>query len=907
MYKGTGSICDMTTAKAVIADSTQQAWKKTGYSPIIDYFNSGGAGNFSNNLPFPGMEDGADVDNYVVQVTGTIVIPTVGEWTFGVNSDDGFELSLTRGSTVFQTSWPEPRGASDTLAVFDIPEAGTYNVNLVFYECGGGSGLELFAAQGVSESFNSGSFHLVGDTANGGLAVGVLGGDIATDIGSVMRGVNSSVWVRLPFQVDTPSSYEFMALRMKYEDGFVAYLNGVEVARRYAPSVISWNAAAVADRAISLAGDYEEVDISGYLRLLKTGTNVLSIQGLNDTVANADFLVLPELVLGNNVLVTQYLSPPTPGTFNSAGEVDFVRALTFSTDHGFFNAPFQLTISTPTPDVEIRYTLDGSVPTSANGTVYAGPLTVSGTSVVRAAGFKTGYISSRVVTRSYLFVADVLQQSPTGAAPGPNWPAPGSSINGQFIDYGMDPTILNDSRYSGLVDDALLAIPSISMVTDLANLFNSSKGIYVNAGGDGKAWERPASLELINPDGTTGFQIDAGVRIRGGYSRSGGNPKHAFRFYFRSEYGAGKLAYPLFGTEGAAEFDKVDLATAQNYSWSFEYGDRSTFLREIFARDTQRDLGKPYSRGRYYHLYINGVYWGLFDTDERCEADYAATYFGGNNTDYDVIKVAPDNGYTIYATDGNVNAWHELWQICGENASSSSYFPTVSNETYQMIRGCNPDGTRNTSYKVRVDVDNLIDYTLSLIHSADPDGPAAWGGDFPNNFFAIGDREGVLGFRFFRHDAEHSLGGASGDPNENRTGPYVAGWTFDRFNPWRLHQDLITCTDYRTRFSDRVYQTMFNNGPLTAQKCLNRMTARRDQIDLAIIAESARWGDAKGEPPRNKIDTWLPAVNWILNSYLPNRTNVVIQQFRDKGWFRGDPPATSIPGGSVSGRGPASS
>ena len=122
----------------------------------------------------------------------------------------------------------------------------------------------------------------------------------------------------------------------------------------------------------------------------------------------------------------------------------------------------------------------------------------------------------------------------------------------------------------GRVDDALLSVPTISFVTDLDNLFNSSTGIYVNAQQDGRDWERPTSVELIYPDGSEGFQIDAGLRIRGGYGRQGSNPKHAFRLFFRSEYGSGKLNYPLFGDEGVDAFDKIDLRTAQNYSWSYK-------------------------------------------------------------------------------------------------------------------------------------------------------------------------------------------------------------------------------------------------------------------------------------------------------------------------------------------------
>ena len=105
-----------------------------------------------------------------------------------------------------------------------------------------------------------------------------------------------------------------------------------------------------------------------------------------------------------------------------------------------------------------------------------------------------------------------------------------------------------------------------------------------------------------------------GLRIRGGYSRSNGNPKHAFRLFFRNEYGAGKLEFPLFGDEGVDTFDGFDLRTTQNYSWSFDGSGQNTFLRDVFSRDVQRELGQPYTRSRYYHLYINGQYWGLYQT-----------------------------------------------------------------------------------------------------------------------------------------------------------------------------------------------------------------------------------------------------------------------------------------------------
>ena len=72
---------------------------------------------------------------------------------------------------------------------------------------------------------------------------------------------------------------------------------------------------------------------------------------------------------------------------------------------------------------------------------------------------------------------------------------------------------------------------------EMDDLFDEESGIFANAKNDGREWERACSLEMISPDGESGFQENCGVRIRGGFSRMSSNAKHAFRFFFRSEYG----------------------------------------------------------------------------------------------------------------------------------------------------------------------------------------------------------------------------------------------------------------------------------------------------------------------------------------------------------------------------------
>ena len=216
---------------------------------------------------------------------------------------------------------------------------------------------------------------------------------------------------------------------------------------------------------------------------------------------------------------------------------------------------------------------------------------------------------------------------------------------------------------------------------------------------------------------------------------------------------------------GTDAFDSYDLRTFQNYSWSYEGDPSGVFLRDQFSRDTQLAMGQAGERGDFYHLYLNGQYWGLFNTDERPEASFAAAYFGGTKEQYDVIKVAADNGYNIYATDGTLDAWTRLWQAAVNGFASAT--------AYQRVQGNNPDGSRNPAYEVLLDVDNLIDYMLVIFYGGNLDAPISnfLGNTSPNNWFGFRHTNGLSGFRYCAHDSEHTLLNV----NENRTGPYPAG------------------------------------------------------------------------------------------------------------------------------------
>jgi hypothetical protein len=92
-----------------------QAASFTANPATINYVNTGTGANFAGDLTFPGFTIGVDMDNFVMEATGTLTIPLSGLWTFGVNSDDGFRCQI--GTNVF--SYPAPRSPGDTFATFN--------------------------------------------------------------------------------------------------------------------------------------------------------------------------------------------------------------------------------------------------------------------------------------------------------------------------------------------------------------------------------------------------------------------------------------------------------------------------------------------------------------------------------------------------------------------------------------------------------------------------------------------------------------------------------------------------------------------------------------------------------------------------------------------------------------------
>jgi hypothetical protein len=706
---------------------------------------------------------------------------------------------------------------------------------------------------------------------------------IGTDVAASMYGRGTSVYLRMPFTVEAAQPLDRLALHVRYDDGFVAFLNGIEVARSQAPEVLAYNSKATADRPHDLALVAQRVDLSVFAHVIRPGVNLLAIQALNDAAASPDFLIGAQLentqvIIGGN----GYFESPTPGSVNGLITLGLVSDPLIDRDRGVYDAPFKVAMSCLTDGATILYTLDGSAPTPATASKYVGPILIDRTTTLRAAALLDGWRPSRVVTHTYLFLRDIVTQNQAGALAA-GLPA---SWNGQAADYGLDRRVIGPAgqdsfggKYAATIREDLQSLPSMSLVMDSDDMFGP-QGIYSNPTIRSDSMERPVSLELIYPDGREGFQENAGIRIQGGaFRRFDLTLKKSFRLVFREEYGAPKLNYPIFGPDAVDEFDNFILRANSNDAWRYG-GGGALYIRDAFAMDTARAMGNVASHSTFVHLYINGFYWGLYNPVERPDAAFSASYHGGDKDSWDAIN--QDS-----VPDGNYDAWNRLLAMLNGDVSDDS--------VYQRIQGNDPDGARNPEYEDLLDVENMIDYMILNFYVGN--------GDWPGRNWWVGrNRDNGDGFQFYPWDTETALSGLNTDctgVNSAVARPYAA---------------LRANAQFRTLFADRVHRHFFNGGALYVNpdnpawdpahpennQPAARFAALADLVEQAIVGESARWGDQLSNTPFTRDEHWAKQRDSLLTSYFPQRSEIVLEQFRSAGLYpHVDAPVFSRLGGRV--------
>lgn len=849
----TGStISSATTSKTSLG--TNALTHATGVFIAADEANAAGSNDF-----------GGAMDDIAIFQTGD---------TFGVLTDAELAEVYNDGALAFDPPTPAPEinsfsatdntvSSGDTVTLdWNVSDADTIEIS---------PGIGLVAGPTGSTSFTASLTEVYTLTATNG-------------DGSVTQSVQVTVdGLALP-----PRINEFVASNTSFDDGDGNSTDWIEIHNRnLTPFDLSgyhltddvtlpqkWSFPAGTSLAggeylVVFASGTELPDSAGNLHTnfsLRSGGEYLALLAPNGLTMIQEFSPsYPAQKTDSSYTADGFLLLPTPGAENTGiAQQGFVKDTSFDVDRGHYLSPFNVTITTETVGADIYYTTDGTPPSPSNGTFYSGPVNIATTTVLRAAAFQDNFIPTDTDTQSYIFLNDVLNQ--------PNNP-PNTTTTwaGKIADYEMDQEIVTDPDYASEMIPALEKLSSLS-ITIAPDDFYGTQGLYQNPQSSGSAWERPVSAELLAHNGSeTGFQIDAGLRIQGGSSRNPDTPKHSLSLRFRSQYGAGKLNYPLFrdspdGRDAVEKFDTLQLRSGYNFGWThrhFWQANKAQYNRDQFVNDCFLAAGNTGIHGRWIHLYINGTYWGIYHIHERPDQDFMESYFGGNDSDYDAINSG-------VATSGTAAAFNAMTDVAEGNIASTSVYETM---------------------KSHLEIDSFIDYMLINFYVGNND----WDG---HNWRAAGTGTTGVPFHVIPWDTEFAI-----SPARTATAPISGALTIDRTGlngnnrPTGIHQDLAKNAEYRLRFADRAHAAFFNNGYLSPVGAEAIWRRRSDTMDLAIVAESARWGDYRRDVQAaggwqssdfelyDRDEDYLPIQTYITGTYLQQRPAIYLDQLRARNLY----------------------
>ncbi|HEY2953615.1 MAG TPA: lamin tail domain-containing protein, partial [Verrucomicrobiae bacterium] len=461
----------------------------------------------------------------------------------------------------------------------------------------------------------------------------------------------------------------------------------------------------------------------------------------------------------------RYFSPPTPGESNGTSSIEGVCApVHFSVERGYFAAPFNVILSTATAGAAMRYTTNGADPTEATGLLYTNALRLTATTSLRAAAFKANLLPSKINTQTYFYNLTTAQRS-----------LPALSL------------VTDQNNITG--PSGIAGISGGSYANGFWEAVNP--GDYYNPIKKGIAWERPVSIEFVQPD-NSGFSALCGIRIHASdyfRPRLHSDSKFSYTLFFRGDYGLGRLHFPWFTNSVVDDFDEVVLRGGSN-------DPSNPFVRDELMRRLLADTGQVSSHGTFVQLFLTGLYKGYYNPVERIEKRFCQKWHGGGEA-WDVIEQGGQN------VDGDHTDFNDML------AYINSHDLSVSGNHLEASR--------------RLDLANFIDYLCVNVYGGTLDWPG-------NNWRAAREKVPGARWRFYIWDAEGALGGFGQDvfhntfTSELSGGPEIA----------TLYQRLKSSPEFRLLFADRIQKHFFNKGALTDLSISNRFVELRNTVSGTI-------------------------------------------------------------------------
>jgi hypothetical protein len=673
----------------------------------------------------------------------------------------------------------------------------------------------------------------------------------------------TSLYVRKNFSVDDTSNIAVAVLHMDYDDAFVAYLNGVEIARANIgipgiPPAYNESSDDFTEPLIVFGQKPEAFNLKNFLSLLRPGNNTLAVQVHNYGTNSSDLTLIPFLTFGyktvpssstgtDPILDLPEVNLHTNFKLNKDGETLFI-----SDPQG--NIADSVTIGSIPTDVSYGRKPDGSSawfyfskPTPGDSNLSSPFTGMAGEPLFSLpGGIYQGGIN---VILSPSYPGNTIRYTTDGSEPDENSPlyATAFSLTTPKVirarEYGQDllPGKIITRSYLINISSQL---PVFSLSTKPGNFFDNDYGIYV-LGDSAESnepyynanywmeWERPVHIEFFD-DNDSGFHLDAGVKIFGAWSRT--YPQKSLAIYARSQYGYNKISYKLFRDLPFTEYEAFLLRNSGN-DWYY------AFMRDALVSGLTEGTGLDKQAYRPAVVFLNGQYWGIHDIREKINEHFIAAHHGINK---DSINILEDLGAIVYGDNSEYMALY--------NFISLNSLAVQSN--YEHV-------------EERIDIDNFISYLVTQIYCGNR--------DWPGNNIKYWKKSGEGKWRWILYDTDYSFGiyvnqGYTHNTLEMATAVNGPDWP----NPsWStlVFRKLLENTTFRNKFINRTAD--FLNTRFTAQNVKARIFQLKSVIEPEIPRHSSKWNYAI------TLSSWSDNVR-LLNEFADRRPGYVNFHIRQK-------------------------
>jgi hypothetical protein len=668
----------------------------------------------------------------------------------------------------------------------------------------------------------------------------------------------AAVEIRKTFFVADTSLIAKAVFNIDFDDGYVVYLNGVEIAREF---IYGWperplhdDFATASHEAALYQGmepDSVYIDPVFLKSILRQGNNVLAVEVHNASASSGDLTVLAYLSFGMRTSAITY--SPTPTWFNAPTEEYFTADFKLKRDGETIyivnpsgNIADQITYTDIASDNSMGRNPDGS----GNWCYFASPTpgAVNSSSLCY-----TGYATQPVFSSSPGFYPSTMWLTMSTTMPGGviRYTVNGNEPTGSSPIYSS-PILLNNTQVVRALVFANGYLPSpvatksffinenihlsvFSISTDSSNLWDYNTGIYVmgpnadpNSPYQGANfwmdWEKKANVEYYDKSKTLISSFNADISIYGNYSRA--KPQKSFEIKLQDKYGVDEIHFPLIPDKPFIDETNNIILRNSGTDWNIVH------FRDAFMERMMKPTHLDYLAAEPAVMYLNGEFWGVYTINENHDHHWVKANYGLEKEEIDFMK---EHSTTIEVKNGSDTYFWEMYNHATTQDPSTPAFYNYMDSKW--------------------DLENYVDYFACETYYGNGD----WIGDWTNNIKFWRPQDGKL--RYFLYDTDFGLG-LQGNANDsslyNAINPLAFSYSSVLFNA--MLDNPVFKRNFINRYADLI------NTIWLPSKMLPVMHQFQDSMAYDMPQHFAKWGST--------MSTWQSKINSMMN-YMNARPAIV--------------------------------